>query len=85
MFDRDLHTPMMIKLPGRTDGGVTVIQLTEFVDLSPTLTEVAGLLRVPQCREDSRDIPTCHEGSSMLPLIYNPLQKWKKAAFSQVQ
>ncbi len=84
MFDRDLHTPMMVKIPGLTDGGVTVTQLTEFVDLFPTLVEAARLPPIPQCPVESQDVSTCHEGASMIPLIHNPLQNWKKAAFSQV-
>ncbi len=75
---------MMLRVPGLTDGGVTVTQLTEYVDLFPTLVEAAGLPPIPQCPRNSKDIRTCHEGISMLPLISNPLRKWKKAAFSQV-
>ncbi len=84
LYDRDLRCPMMLKIPGLTDGGVTVTQLTEYVDLFPTLVEAAGLPSIPQCPSTSRDIRTCHEGTSMLPLISNPLHKWKQAAFSQV-
>ena len=85
LYDRDLRCPMMLRIPGLTDGGVTVTQITEYVDLFPTLVEAAGLTRIPQCPENSRNIRTCHEGASMFPLIQNPLQKWKKAAFSQVR
>ena len=84
LYDRDLSTPMMLKIPGLTDGGVTVTQLTEFVDLFPTLVEAAGLTPVQQCPANSSHIRLCHEGTSMLPLIRNPHQEWKKAAFSQV-
>ena len=84
LYDRDLRCPMMLRVPGLTDGGVTVTQLTEYVDLFPTLVEAAGLPPIPQCPRNSKDIRTCHEGISMLPLISNPLRKWKKAAFSQV-
>ncbi len=85
LYDRDLRCPMMLRIPGLTDGGVTVTQLTEYVDLFPTLVEAAGLPSIPQCPSTSRDIRTCHEGTSMLPLISNPLQIWKKAVFSQVR
>ncbi len=84
LYDRDLRSPMMLKIPGLTDGGVTVTQLTEFVDLFPTLVEAAGLTPVQQCPDNSSHIRLCHEGTSMLPLIRNPHQEWKKAAFSQV-
>ena len=84
LYDRDLHCPMMLRIPGLTDGGVTVSQLTEYVDLFPTLVEVAGLPAIGQCPDNSANVSTCHEGVSMVPLIHNPDQKWKKAAFSQV-
>ncbi len=84
LYDRDLHCPMMLRIPGLTDGGVTVSQLTEYVDLFPTLVEVAGLPPIMQCPQNSANVSTCHEGASMVPLIHNPNQKWKKAAFSQV-
>ncbi len=83
-YDKDLHCPMMLRIPGLTDGGVTVSQLTEYVDLFPTLVEVAGLPPIGQCPDNSANVSTCHEGTSMVPLIHNPTQKWKKAAFSQV-
>ena len=34
---------MMVRVPGLTDNGVVTEQLTEFVDLFPTLAEAAGL------------------------------------------
>ncbi len=84
LYDRDLRCPMMLRIPGLTDGGVTVSQLTEYVDLFPTLVEVAGLPAIGQCPDNSATVLTCHEGTSMVPLIHNPDRKWKKAAFSQV-
>ena len=85
LYDQELHSPMIIKVPGLTDGGVVVRQPTEFVDLFPTLVEVAGLPPVPPCPEDSAHVALCHEGMSMAPLISNPTGPWKKAAFSQVR
>lgn len=37
---------MMIHIPGQTDQGIITEQLTEFVDLYPTLVEAAGLPKV---------------------------------------
>ena len=42
-FELATHAPMMVSVPGLTEGGVVTEQLTEFVDLFPTLAEAAGL------------------------------------------
>ena len=47
-------------------------RLVEFVDVYPTLCELAGI-----------PIPETLEGISSVPLFENPDRKWKKAAFSQ--
>ena len=48
--------------------------LVELIDIFPTLTELAGLDKKPL---------VCVEGTSVTPLLSNPDQQWKKAAFSQ--
>ncbi len=83
-FELATHAPMMVHIPGLTDKGVVSEQLTEFVDLFPTLVEAAGLYPIQLCpvgKETST--VTCTEGISMLPLVRNPTRPWKSAAFSQ--
>lgn len=82
-FELATHAPMMVRVPGLTDGGVVTERLTEFVDLFPTLAEAAGLEPVPLCPKRSDDVKTCTEGVSMVPLMKNPKRRWKTAAFSQ--
>ena len=83
-FEIATHAPMMIHVPGVTDSGVVTEQLTEFVDLFPTLAEAAGLPRVPLCPENSANVATCTEGVSMVPLMSgNMTTTWKPAVFSQ--
>ena len=40
-FELATHTPMMVHIPGLTDAGIATEQLTEFVDLFPTLVDAA--------------------------------------------
>ena len=75
---------MMVHIPGKTDKGIVVEQLTEFVDLFPTLVEAAGFPAIPLCPKDSTKVALCREGASLMPLIENPARKtWKQRVFSQ--
>ena len=47
---------MMIHVPGITDHGIQTEELTEFVDLFPTLAEAAGLPKIPICPKNSTKI-----------------------------
>ena len=73
---------MMIHVPGKTDQGINMEHLTEFVDLFPTLAEAAGLAPIPLCPKDSGMVKTCTEGISMVPLM-DGTEEWKDAVFSQ--
>ena len=82
-FELSTHSPMMIHVPGVTDAGIHTEALSEFVDLFPTLAEVAGLPPVPLCPDISSHIRVCSEGVSMVPLMHNPQRPWKTGVFSQ--
>lgn len=71
-FELDTHVPMIVSAPGMKASGKRTYSLTEFVDIYPTLCELCGL-----------EQPKHLEGTSMVPLLSNPGQPWKKAAFSQ--
>jgi arylsulfatase A-like enzyme len=70
-FELDTRVPMLLVAPGRA-GAQRTRALTELVDIFPTLCELCGL-----------DIPAVCEGASMVPLLADPGQEWKEAAFSQ--
>ena len=83
-FELGTHAPMMVSIPGVTDNGIISEELTEFVDLFPTLVDAAGLPSIDLCPEDSSKVKTCREGSSLMPLIQNLSSvKWKQRVFSQ--
>ena len=82
-FDLATHAPMMIHVPGLTDDGIVSEELTEMVDLFPTIVEAAELPTIPLCPENSTDILVCTEGMSMMPLITNHGEvEWKSRVFS---
>ena len=70
-FEVAARAPMIISAPGMTEVGKTSEALTEFVDIFPTLCELANL-----------PIPKHVEGTSYKPLLNNADLSWKKAAFT---
>lgn len=71
-FEHDTRSPLIISLPGKEKAGRSTDALVEFVDIYPSLCELAGL-----------PLPPHLEGTSFVPLIDNPEKPWKRAAFSQ--
>lgn len=66
------RVPMMIWTPHMKKRGANSDALVELVDIFPTLCELA---EVP--------VPEHLEGHSFVPLLNDPHQSWKSAAFSQ--
>jgi len=71
-FEIATRAPMIVRAPGRAAVGRTTDALVEFVDLVPTLCDLAGLAPPPDV-----------EGTSFVPLLDDPARPWKRAAFSQ--
>ena len=82
-FELSTHAPLMIRVPGLTDNGISTEALVEFVDIFPTLVEAAGLPLLPLCPHNSLETALCREGSSFMPLMKNSSLPWKRAVFSQ--
>jgi len=70
--ENDVNAPLLLAVPGMKNPGVRTNALVEFVDIYPTLSELAGL-----------PLPGHLEGTSFKPLLDDPQRLWKSAAFSQ--
>lgn len=70
--ENDANAPLLLSVPGMKNAGKKINALVEFVDIYPTLAELAGL-----------PLPKHLEGTSFKPLIDNPDRAWKAAAFNQ--
>ena len=74
LFEESAHVPLIIVMPGAKGNGKTCVRTVEFVDLYPTLADLAGLTP-----------PKNLEGTSLKPLLNDPSMKWDRPAFTQVQ
>jgi uncharacterized sulfatase len=74
LFELSARPPLIVTAPGSKTAGKSASGLVEFVDLYPTLTDLAGM-----------KTPAGLEGISFRPLLDEPERAWKKAAFTQVQ
>ena len=70
-MEMDVNAPLIFYAPGMQQGQTTR-SLAEFVDIYPTLCDLAGL-----------DKPVHLEGQSLLPVIKDPLAEVNKVAISQ--
>jgi iduronate 2-sulfatase len=70
--ENDANAPLLLSVPGMKNVGKHSRALVEFVDIYPTLADLAGL-----------PLPAHLEGLSIKPLLENPNRLWKRAAFSQ--
>jgi arylsulfatase A-like enzyme len=71
-YQIDTHAPLIVRAPGAIAPGTRVARMVEFVDIYPTLSELAGL-----------PLPPSLEGVSAVPLLKTPARPWKPAVFSQ--
>lgn len=71
-YETSTHSPLIVSSPDQKAKGKPTRALCEFVDIYPTVTELAGL-----------PLPDHLEGTSLAPLMDDPETPWKRAAFSQ--
>jgi uncharacterized sulfatase len=72
VFEEAAHAPLIVHAPGKKEN-VSSPRLVEFVDIYPTLTELAGASPAAGM-----------EGKSFAPLLDNPRRPWKQAAYTMV-
>ena len=70
--ENDTNTALLLSVPGMKNAGSKSKSIVEFVDIYPTLAELAGL-----------PLPSHLEGLSFKTLLEDPNRPWKTAAFSQ--
>ena len=72
LFEASARAPLVMFDP-RTQGGGACRRIVEFVDIYPTITELAGI------------IPPNHlAGKSLVPLIRDPIHSWDATAVTQI-
>lgn len=73
LFEESARAPLIIRAPGARGNGRECRRVVEFVDIYPTLLDLAGL-------ETPRDLA----GRSLRPLLEDPLAEWDGAAVTQI-
>jgi arylsulfatase A-like enzyme len=71
-YEVDTRSPLLFVVPGAKTAGKTTAALAEFVDIYPTLCDLAGL-----------PLPPNLAGRSLTPVLGDPSASVKAAAFSQ--
>lgn len=71
-FEVGTRSPLIVRSPHSKKAGFKTDALVEFVDVYPSLCELAGL-----------ELPDHLEGDSFVPVLEDPKVSWKTAAFSQ--
>jgi len=73
LFDESARAPLIIAAPGAKGRGEASRAVVEFVDIYPTVADLAGLRP-----------PRGLAGRSLKPLLDRPDRKWDHAAFTQI-
>jgi iduronate 2-sulfatase len=73
LFEQGARAPLIIRAPGQQGNGQSSPRIVEFVDIYPTLAELAG-----------NRSPDDLEGRSLVPLLVDPISQWDGHAVTQV-
>ena len=75
LFEQGSRAPLIIRSPAATGNGQMCSRIVEFVDLYPTIIEIATL-PTPAGQKLA--------GRSLQPLLQNPIAEWNGAAITQI-
>ncbi len=73
LFEESARSPLIIRVPKAKGNGQPSRQVVEFLDVYPTLVELADLKK-----------PAHLEGRSLAPLLEDPLKAWQGEAITQI-
>jgi iduronate 2-sulfatase len=73
LFEESARAPLMVRAPGAAGNGGGCGRVVEFVDIYPTLIDLAGLKPL-----------SALQGRSLRPLLEDPAREWDHAAFTQI-
>lgn len=73
LFEQSARSPLIVRAPGTKGNGTACPRIVEFVDIYPTLLDLAGF-----------EAPQGLAGRSLQPLLDDPLKTWKGTAITQV-
>ncbi len=73
LFEESARAPLIIHDPRRGDDQADCMRVVEFVDIFPTVTELAGL-----------PLPQNLDGVALGPLLRDPEGEWNRPAFCEV-
>jgi uncharacterized sulfatase len=73
LFEQCARSPLIVRAPKAKGNGTTSRRIVEFVDIYPTLMDLADLKSPPDLA-----------GRSLVPLLEDPLAEWKGHAITQI-
>ena len=73
LFEEGARAPLIIRAPAAGGNGRACVRVVEFVDIFPTVADLAKLTP-----------PAKLAGRSLKPLLNDPAQAWDSAAFTQI-
>jgi len=71
-FEMDTRTPLMFRFSGMSEPGVATEAMMEYVDIYPTVVELAGLPAAPEL-----------DGTSLVPILKDPRREGRTFVLSQ--